>query len=84
MSDGHNGTFGSCTYPEFKEHVAEFLRMEPTSTLEQVQAGVKAVGIYYLAMEGNDLEAHEAGILWEMVTKRLVDREVQEILSEKD
>lgn len=71
----HDGTFGSCTWAEFKEHAAEFFRMAKEATFEQRENGCKALSILYLSLnEGTtELELHQARYLLDMANRTTIE-----------
>ncbi len=71
------------TFLEFKVIVADFFKLAKTMNKpEQLEAGHKCVGIAYLSLEGaTKNEVYQAGILLTLVTRKVLDAEVDELLA---
>lgn len=70
------------TYDQFKVIVRDFLVAAPTATLEELEAGMKCVGLHYLGIKFEDSffgtlhRDAEAPALMRMSTKAFIAREL--------
>ena len=60
----------------FKEMASEFLlRMKkPTTTLQQIEGGLKAINLAFIYMTGTDLERYQSEILLNIVHREVDNR----------
>ena len=68
-----NGTLGTVTYRQYAQAGKEFFDLLPTSTIEQAENGLKALGIMYLGLDWDSLtflEKINAPRLLDMATRR--------------
>lgn len=63
-------------YEGFKQIASDFFKILKTTTdQERIDAGLKCLGLAYLGMTGNDLEKHQAVILYELANKKAMEVE---------
>lgn len=58
-----------------KRMAKEFLDALPTATPEEADAGLKCFNLAYLNLEANDLDRHQAAILFHLIGRRFLERE---------
>lgn len=66
----------SCNWTELRKIASDFLKAIPNSNLEELDAGHKCFNLHYLGFTGqNDLETHQAVILFNIVGKAYLQAE---------
>ena len=69
----------------FKRQAGEFFRrLKDPATVDQIEAGMKALGVAYIHMEGDEMEIHQAAIVMDIATRKSTEAILSQNMEARD